>query len=73
MSTEGFPINEAGARKTDFALGKIIYIFYPTQILLQKTCSISSWQLFLSNMRIIFNAQRKENILVAKIPILPCA
>ena len=31
MSTEGFPINEAGARKTDFASGKIIYIFlsYP--------------------------------------------
>ena len=31
MSTEGFPINEAGARKTDFASSKIIYIFlsYP--------------------------------------------
>lgn len=31
MSTEGFPICVAGARKTDFASGKIIYIFlsYP--------------------------------------------
>ncbi len=51
---------------------KLYIFFYPTQILLQKSCSISSRQLFLSNMRIIFNALRKENILVAKIPILPC-